>query len=76
VGAPGAIVVPANRGIGGSEPWFRINHQGHHFSGFAKMVPSGKGASQEVQNYRLTRHACHLKGKGSTPDSFSLSENE
>jgi hypothetical protein len=23
-------------------------------------MPSGKGASQEAQNYRLTRHACHL----------------
>jgi hypothetical protein len=44
---------------------------GHHFSGFAKMMPSGKGAFKEAQNYRLTRHACQLiamNGDSSKPE--------
>jgi hypothetical protein len=44
---------------------------GHHFSGFAKMVPTGSGAFREVPDYRLSRHACQLiamNGDSSKPE--------
>jgi hypothetical protein len=46
VGTQGAIVVPANRGIGGSEPWFRINHQGTILLGSVKWCPQGVEPSE------------------------------
>jgi DNA-damage-inducible protein D len=36
------------------------NDPNHHFVGVAKPIPGGKGSSQIVEDYHLSRFACYL----------------
>ena len=36
------------------------NKAAHHFAGVGKPIPGGKGAIQIVDDFQLSRFACHL----------------
>lgn len=43
------------------------NDPAHHFAGAGKLIPGGKGSSQEVEDYHLSRFACYLIAQNGDP---------
>lgn len=43
------------------------NDPNHHFVGAAKPIPGGKGSSQMVEDYHLSRFACYLIAQNGDP---------
>jgi DNA-damage-inducible protein D len=43
------------------------NDPTHHFTGASKPIPGGKGSSQVVEDYQLSRFACYLIAQNGDP---------
>ncbi|MDP1608363.1 MAG: DNA damage-inducible protein D [Chlamydiales bacterium] len=43
------------------------NDPAHHFAGAGKLISGGKGSSQEVEDYHLSRFACYLIAQNGDP---------
>ena len=43
------------------------NNSDHHFAGARKPIPGGKGSSQIVEDYHLSRFACYLIAQNGDP---------
>lgn len=43
-----------------------------HFREVTKMIPLGKGANREVQDYKLTRYACYLIAQNGDPSKKEI----
>jgi DNA-damage-inducible protein D len=43
------------------------NEPGHHFARARKLITKGKGASQEVDDFHLSRFACYLIAQNGDP---------
>lgn len=50
------------------------NDPNHHFVGAAKPIPGGKGSSQMVEDYHLSRFACYLIAQNGDPRKFEIAQ--
>ena len=50
------------------------NDPTHHFAGAGKLIPGGKGSSQVVEDYHLSRFACYLIAQNGDPRKPEIAE--
>lgn len=50
------------------------NDPNHHFVGAAKPIPGGKGSSQIVEDYHLSRFGCYLIAQNGDPRKTEIAQ--